>query len=260
MTSPAFGPKRWLGKFARLVGRQTSLFVAAAVLIGFVLAGMVALDVYLHNLLVEEVSRSARSLSYVLSDQTDRSLQSVLSTVSKFVERLQGDGVGSVERFGIRSRRQGCPGDAARSPCRRSVARQRLHRRRRRKDRQPRWRTTHVDRRIARPRQPGFSAQRVFRCGLCVDAVPKHDLGDVAVEPVEARLRERRRVSRRGDRRRQAGVLRGGPGERGVGRACLGLGFSTGRHDHRLLPAARNRLRRRRRRERLVYALHLTKT
>jgi diguanylate cyclase (GGDEF)-like protein len=91
-----FGLKRWLGRFARLVGRQTSLFVAAAVLIGFVLTGMVALDVYLHNLLVEEGSRSARSLSYNLSDQTDRSLQSVLSTVSKIVERLQGDGVGSV--------------------------------------------------------------------------------------------------------------------------------------------------------------------
>ena len=73
-----FGLKRWLGRFARLVGRQTSLFVAAAVLIGFVLTGMVALDVYLHNLLVEEGSRSARSLSYNLSDQTDRSLQSDL--------------------------------------------------------------------------------------------------------------------------------------------------------------------------------------
>ena len=56
---------------------------------------MVALDVYLHNLLVEEGSRSARNLSYNLSDQTDRSLQSVLSTVSKVVERLQSDGVGS---------------------------------------------------------------------------------------------------------------------------------------------------------------------
>ena len=96
MTSPVFAPKRWLGRFVRLVGRQTSLFVAAAVLIGSVLAGMAALDVYLHNLLVEEGSSSARALSYNLSDQTDRSLQSVLSTVSKVVERLQSDGVGSV--------------------------------------------------------------------------------------------------------------------------------------------------------------------
>ena len=95
MISLVFGPKRWLGKFARLVGRQTSLFVGVAVLIGFVLAGMVAFDVYLHNLLVEEGSRSARNLSYDLSDQTDRSLQSVLSTVSKVVERLQRDGVSS---------------------------------------------------------------------------------------------------------------------------------------------------------------------
>jgi diguanylate cyclase (GGDEF)-like protein len=96
MASPVFGPKRWLGRVARLVGRQTSLFVAAGILIGFVLAGTVALDVYLHNLLVEEGTRSARNLSYNLSDQTDRSLQSVLSTVSKVVERLQSDGVGSV--------------------------------------------------------------------------------------------------------------------------------------------------------------------
>jgi diguanylate cyclase (GGDEF)-like protein len=90
-----FGPKRWPGRFARLVGRQTSLFVAAGILIGFVVAGTVALDVYLHNLLVEEGARSARNLSYNLSDQTDRSLQSVLSTVSKVIERLQSDGVGS---------------------------------------------------------------------------------------------------------------------------------------------------------------------
>ena len=75
MASPVFGPKRWLGKFARLVRRQTSLFVAAGILIGFVVAGTVALDVYLHNLLVDEGSRSARNLSYNLSDQTDRSLQ-----------------------------------------------------------------------------------------------------------------------------------------------------------------------------------------
>ncbi len=96
MSSLVFGPGRWLGGFARLVGRQASLFVAAGILIGFILAGMAALDVYLHNLLVEDGSRSARSLSYNLSDQTDRSLQSVLSTVSKVVERLQSDGVGSV--------------------------------------------------------------------------------------------------------------------------------------------------------------------
>ena len=80
MAAPVFGHKRWLSKFARLVRRQTSLFVAAGVLIGFVLIGMVGLDVYLHNLLVEEGARSARSLSYELSDQTDRSLQSVSLT------------------------------------------------------------------------------------------------------------------------------------------------------------------------------------
>jgi diguanylate cyclase (GGDEF)-like protein len=94
--SREFGFKRGLGRFARLVGRQASLFVAAGILIGFVLAGVVALDVYLHNLLVEQGARSARNLSYNLSDQTDRSLQSVSSTVSKVIERLQSDGVNSV--------------------------------------------------------------------------------------------------------------------------------------------------------------------
>ena len=96
MTPPVFAPKRWLRTFFRLVGRQTFLFVSAGVLIGSVLAGMVALDVYLRHLLVEEGASSARALAYNLADQTDRSLQSALSTVSKVVERLQSDGVGSV--------------------------------------------------------------------------------------------------------------------------------------------------------------------
>src|ERR1700677_3142235 len=87
-----YGPS----KVSRLVRRQAPLFIGAGVLIGFVLAGMVALDVYLHDLQVQEGERSARNLSYILSDQTDRSLQSVLSTVSKIVERLKEDGVGSV--------------------------------------------------------------------------------------------------------------------------------------------------------------------
>src|SRR6202453_2266188 len=86
----------WPGKVSRLVRRQAALFIGACVLIGFVLAGMVALDVYLHDLQIQEGARSAQSLSYILSDQTDRSLQSVFSTVSRVVDRLQGDGVGSV--------------------------------------------------------------------------------------------------------------------------------------------------------------------
>src|SRR5271167_1700420 len=88
--------KSWPGKVARLVRRQASLFIGAGVLIGFVLAGMTALDVYLHDLQLEEGSKRAQSLSYILSDQTDRSLQSVFSTVSKVVDRLQGDGISSV--------------------------------------------------------------------------------------------------------------------------------------------------------------------
>jgi diguanylate cyclase (GGDEF)-like protein len=86
----------WPGKVSRLIRRQASLFIGACVLIGFVLAGMVVLDAYLRNLLVQEGARRAQGLSYVLSDETDRSLQSVLSTVSKVVDRLQSEGVGSV--------------------------------------------------------------------------------------------------------------------------------------------------------------------
>ena len=88
--------KRRAGAFVRLAGRQFSLFVGAGILVGFILAGMVGLQVYLHNRLVEEVSRSAHSLAYTLADQTDRSLQSVSLTVSKLAERLRADGVGSV--------------------------------------------------------------------------------------------------------------------------------------------------------------------
>lgn len=97
MISLVRGLKHWPGKVARLVWRQAYLFIGAGVLIGFVLAGMVALDVYLRDLQVEEGSRTARNLSYILADQTDRSLQSVLSTVSKIVERLQGERLGSVD-------------------------------------------------------------------------------------------------------------------------------------------------------------------
>src|ERR1700721_1040279 len=86
----------WPGKVSRLIRRQVALFIGACVLIGFVLAGMVALDVYLYDLQIQEGARSAQSLSYILSDQTDRSLQSVFSTVSRVVDRLQRDGVGSV--------------------------------------------------------------------------------------------------------------------------------------------------------------------
>ncbi len=97
MISLVRGLKRWPGMFTRLVCRQAFLFIGAGVLIGFTLAGMVALDVYLYDLQIQEGSRSARNISYILSDQTDRSLQSVLSTVSKVVARLQDDGVGSVD-------------------------------------------------------------------------------------------------------------------------------------------------------------------
>jgi len=86
----------WPGKVTRLIRRQASLFIGACVLIGFVLTGMVVLDVYLHDLQVQQGSRNAQSLSYILSDQTDRSLRSVFSTVSKVVDRLQGEGVASL--------------------------------------------------------------------------------------------------------------------------------------------------------------------
>src|ERR1700690_1429373 len=57
---------------------------------------MGGLDVYLYDHQVEQGARSARNLSYFLANQTDRSLQSVLSTVSNAIDRLQREGIGTI--------------------------------------------------------------------------------------------------------------------------------------------------------------------
>ena len=77
------------GKLSRLVRRQAVLFIAAGVLIAIVLGGGSSLVGYLHDRQIEESVRSAKSVSYLLSEQIDRSLQAVSFSVSSVVERLQ---------------------------------------------------------------------------------------------------------------------------------------------------------------------------
>jgi diguanylate cyclase (GGDEF)-like protein len=86
----------WLRKFSGLIRRQAPLFIGAGVLVGCISTGMAALDVYLHDILIEQGSRTARNFSYILSDQTDRSLRSVSSAVSSVVDSLQAKGPDSV--------------------------------------------------------------------------------------------------------------------------------------------------------------------
>ncbi len=92
---PAFlrSIQHWPVRLGRLVRRQAALFVGAVVLIAFVVAGMLALDLYLHQLEVQEGGRTARNLSYIISDATDRALQSVALTVSEVVDRVQKSGL-----------------------------------------------------------------------------------------------------------------------------------------------------------------------
>src|SRR5208283_1798152 len=85
----------WAGKLPRLVRRQAPLFTGAAILMGFVVAATITLVVYLYDRRIEEASRSAVNLSYVISYHTNSSLQTVSSAVSDVVERLQNSGVNS---------------------------------------------------------------------------------------------------------------------------------------------------------------------
>ena len=87
--------KYWAGKLPRLVRRQAPLFTGAGILIGFLVAATITLVVYLYDRRIEEASRSAVNLSYVISYHTDRSFQTVSLALSDVVERLQNAGVNS---------------------------------------------------------------------------------------------------------------------------------------------------------------------
>ena len=82
-----------------LVRRQAPLFIAGAVLVGGVLVGSASLLVYLRDRQLDDSIRGAQTLSYLLAEDVDRSLQSMASTVSAAVERLQSAGPRSVDDF-----------------------------------------------------------------------------------------------------------------------------------------------------------------
>ena len=89
------GFKYWAGKLPRLARRQAPLFIGAGILMAFVVAASVTLVVYLYDRGIEEASRSAANLSYVISYQANRSLQTVSLAVSDVVESLRNAGVNS---------------------------------------------------------------------------------------------------------------------------------------------------------------------
>ncbi len=77
------------GKLSRLARRQALLFIAAIVLIGIVLAGGTWLADFLHDRQIGESAENAKTVSFVLAQEIDHSLQSVSYSVSRVVERLQ---------------------------------------------------------------------------------------------------------------------------------------------------------------------------
>jgi len=85
------------GKILALSRRQASLFLGAAVLACVVLAGAMGLIAYLRALQIQEGERGAANLSYVLSDETDRSLQSVSIVVSGVVGKIEDLGISTPE-------------------------------------------------------------------------------------------------------------------------------------------------------------------
>ena len=96
----------WAVSLTRAVRRQGALFVGAGLLVVAVLVGGRALEVSLQDIEIRESSRSAERLAFILADQTDRSLQSVSSIVSRVVERLQATGVSSVDALKTAARNE----------------------------------------------------------------------------------------------------------------------------------------------------------
>jgi diguanylate cyclase (GGDEF)-like protein len=108
----------WPRGVSALARRQTPLFASVMVLIGFVLAGMAALDVYLYRFQLQQGERSARNLSHLLSDETDRSLRAALSGVSAVADRLRKQGIDSTaaldaaaQTFDLQAPPRGAAGD-----------------------------------------------------------------------------------------------------------------------------------------------------
>ena len=87
----------WLRRLSRAVRRQATILVGAGFLIVVVLSAFGAFESYLRNAQIEDASRGAKRLAAVLAYQTDQSLQSALSSVSKVVARLEATGAATVD-------------------------------------------------------------------------------------------------------------------------------------------------------------------
>ena len=72
-----------------LIRRQASLFVGSVILIGLLaLAALGTID-YLHDRQIKQGSDSLKNLSYMISDQANRSMLSVSTSVSRVIAKLQ---------------------------------------------------------------------------------------------------------------------------------------------------------------------------
>ena len=74
---------------SRLARRQAPVFISASILIGLASAVSVGTAIYIRNLAIDENTRAATRVSYLLARELDHSLQSVSYAVSKVQERLQ---------------------------------------------------------------------------------------------------------------------------------------------------------------------------
>jgi diguanylate cyclase (GGDEF)-like protein len=73
----------------RLARRQAPVFIGASFLIVLASAVSVGMAIYLRNLAIDENTRAATHVSYLLARELDHSLQSVSHSVSEVLERLQ---------------------------------------------------------------------------------------------------------------------------------------------------------------------------
>ena len=74
---------------SRLARRQAPVFIGAGVLIALASAVSVGMAIYLRNLAIDENTRAATHVSYLVATELDHSLRSVSHAVSKVQERLQ---------------------------------------------------------------------------------------------------------------------------------------------------------------------------
>lgn len=91
----ASAPRQWMG----LLARRSPIVVGSVLLMGLLLVGMAALDVYLLDQRIQNSLQTARTLSQFVATETDRSLQSVSTTLDRVVERVRHHGASSASAF-----------------------------------------------------------------------------------------------------------------------------------------------------------------